>query len=142
MLDATLSQDPLKVMFVEYLEAEFIARTCFEVIRAIDVAAGQYRLQEWDRAQEWERDEVRDLVRFAVADPDGTAHTLHLSWMTARKADGWSYGPYRADAKGKTHPNLDAFYVLPEREVAKFYAVKAVVRALRNPHRSTLQGTA
>jgi len=59
------------------------------------------------------------------------AKSVHETWMSARLAEGWVWGPLRDDAK-KEHPCLVAYDDLPESERLYDYSTaRAVVRALR-----------
>lgn len=103
-----------------------IAQAVHESIRAYQAALGERASPPWEQAgemQQWSR----DAVEFALSHP--TPGAQHEEWISAKRRDGWTFGPTKDLAK-KTHPSLVPFDQLPESEKAKDAMLIAVVQAL------------
>lgn len=103
-----------------------IAQAVHESIRAYQAALGQCVSPPWGEAgemQQWSR----DAVEFALGDP--TPEAQHEEWSSAKRRDGWTFGPTQDSAR-KTHPRLVPFDQLPESEKTKEAIIIGVVKAL------------
>lgn len=106
-----------------------IARVCHEVNRAYCNAMGDASQPSWEDAPEWQKASAINGVQFAAANPNATPEDMHISWMTAKIADGWVYGGVK-DAVAKTHPCMLPYRELPRDQRIKDYLFRAVVKAL------------
>jgi len=82
-----------------------IAKICHEVNRAFCQHIGDFSQKPWEDAEGWQRESAAQGVEWRLANPDAPDSAQHDSWMAAKVADGWVYGPVK-DSKAKTHPDL------------------------------------
>ena len=108
---------------------EPVARVIHAAIRTWSTAHGQPDMPDWDAAPQWMKDSTFASIKFVLENPDADAGAQHVQWMEQRRAQGWSYGPVRDEAR-KTHPMLVPFGQLPIMEQKKDDLVSAIVRAL------------
>ena len=108
---------------------EPIARVIHAAIRTWSTAHGQPDMPDWDVAPQWMKDSTFASIQFVLDHPDADGGAQHLQWMNHRRAQGWTYGPVRDEAR-KTHPMLVPFDQLPIMEQKKDDLVSAIVRAL------------
>lgn len=106
-----------------------IARVCHEVNRAYCNAIGDETQLPWEHAPQWQRDSAIKGVEFIIANPGAPASATHDSWLEAKRADGWKYGPVKDEA-AKTHPCFLPYEDLPPEQRTKDYLFGAVVRAM------------
>ena len=114
------------------VQIEKIARVCHEANRAYCSTLGDESQQPWELAPAWQRDSAIAGVRFQLANPDAPASASHASWLEHKRADGWTYGPVKDEAK-KEHPCFVAFEELPAWQQRKDHLFKAIVSALASP---------
>lgn len=70
-----------------------------------------------------------DGVEFHLAHPDASPAASHDHWLTAKEADGWTWGP-RKNPETREHPCCVPFDQLSPEQRAKDYLFRGVVRAL------------
>lgn len=87
---------------------------------------------EWGHAPAWQRESIRDAVRFwfkvGLEDPE-LEKLSHENWMRQRLAGGWRLGPMK-DTVAKTHPCLVEYTELPEGQRRKDTVVVQAFRAV------------
>ena len=86
----------------------------------------------WDDpacTEEMKASSERSALAMLVS-PDLSAEEEHDRWWAERKAQGWTYGPIRDNAK-KKHPSMKPFKELPLGEQLKDLARIAMVKELR-----------
>ena len=108
---------------------EAIARVIHAAIRTWSTAHGQPDMPDWDVAPQWMKDSTFASIQFVLEHPDADAGAQHVQWMNQRRAQGWTYGPVRDEAR-KTHPMLVPFDQLPIMEQKIDELVSAIGRAL------------
>ncbi len=112
------------------MNVEEIAKICHEVNRGLCVALGDHSQLEWDFAEQWQRDTMRDGVRHALrTDIEVAAETSHEHWMQDKIEAGWIYGEPK-NAVLKIHPCLLPFADLPPTQQLKDRLFITVVRGL------------
>ena len=116
---------------VKAVEVELIARVAHEVNRTYCKSIGDHTQLHWDEAPEWQRDSAVHGVEFCLDNPESTPAQIHDSWMKAKIADGWVYGPFKSSAM-KQHPCLVPYAELPEAQKIKDYLFRSVVDAFRS----------
>jgi hypothetical protein len=109
---------------------EMIARTCHEVNRAYCIGLGDLSQLPWDQAPDWQRESVRNGVRFHIANPGSSPAASHENWLKEKIEQGWVYGPVK-DAEAKTHPCCLPYEDLPEAQKTKDRLFIAVVGSLK-----------
>lgn len=108
---------------------EKVAAVYHEVSRAYHRALGTENIETWDVASEPKRQAAIEEVRFVISHPHATAATKHESWMAKKRADGWSFGPYK-DLDTKKDPRFISYHLLPQEQRVKEYIALAVVRSI------------
>lgn len=108
---------------------EMIAATSHEANRAYCRVLAEHHAP-WDEAPEWQRESVRQGVRFHLEHPDATPEDSHKNWLRQKQADGWTWGP-KKDAEAKTHPCMTDYQNLPLEQRMKDSIFKSIVDALR-----------
>lgn len=108
---------------------ERIARVCHEVNRAYCATIGDETQPTWDMAPEWQKQSARDGVRGVLDGSITTPSQSHDSWLSAKEADGWKYGPVK-DAEKKEHPCCVPYCDLPSEQKAKDAIFCAIVMHL------------
>ena len=84
----------------------------------------------WEDAPQWQRDSALAGVEAHIASGlTMTPEQTHESWLAAKAADGWVYGPVK-DAEAKTHPCCVPYDQLPEAQRVKDHLFRAIVHAL------------
>jgi hypothetical protein len=119
-MDATASQ------------IEVIAAACHSAWYAYTVLALGEEGDEWGCAPEWQKDSIRDAVRFWLSlgpDASDIERKSHENWMRQRLAGGWRFGPVK-DTYAKTHPCLVDYSSLPETQRKKDTVVVQAFRAV------------
>jgi hypothetical protein len=111
---------------------EQIARVCHEVNRAYCASIGDHSQPAWEDAPDWQRKSATDGVAFTLANPGATPKDSHGSWLAAKAADGWKYGPVK-DPEAREHPCFVPYEQLPQEQRSKDYLFQAVVRAIGVP---------
>lgn len=107
-----------------------IAKICHEVNRGYCEAIGDTSQAPWDAAAEWQRKSAIQGVQFALDNPDATAEDQHNSWLAAKDADGWKYGPIK-NLEKREHPAFLPYEELPQEQKIKDHLFRAVVEAIR-----------
>jgi hypothetical protein len=105
-----------------------IAIICHEANRAYCATIGDDSQLPWAEAPQWQRDSIIAGVEFRLANPDAGPDGSHNSWLAAKEADGWKYGPVK-DAEKKEHPCFVPYDQLPEDQKRKDYLFIAICNA-------------
>lgn len=105
-----------------------IAEVCHEANRAFCRTIEDYTQLPWALAAEWQRNSAIDGVAFAIDNPNAAASAQHDSWLAAKKADGWTFGPAK-EPRTKEHPCMVPYEQLPAEQRLKDHLFKAVVAA-------------
>jgi len=108
---------------------EQIAEVCYEANRALCRSHDDFSFGPWAEAPQWQRDTNIAGVVFCIANPNAGDSASHDSWMRAKLADGWQYGPTK-DAEAKLHPCIMPFEDLPAHQQVKDKLFRAIVAAL------------
>lgn len=108
------------------LTIEAVAKFCHEINRAYCQALGDDSQLPWEEAPDWQRASAMKGVQFCLENPDAPASANHEAWLEVKKADGWSFGKVKDEAK-KEHPCFVPYEQLPVEQKAKDYLFKAVV---------------
>jgi hypothetical protein len=111
------------------IDEKTIARVAHEINRAYCQALGDHSQSEWEEATQWQRASAIHGVQFHLTNPDAGPEASHESWMTGKKADGWTRGPVK-DPVAKQHPCMVPFAELPREQQAKDFLFRAVVHSL------------
>ena len=106
-----------------------VARIAHEINRAYCEAIGDESQKPWNTAPDWQKDSAMNGVRFLVKNPDSTPEDSHNSWLDAKKADGWEWGPMK-DEELKRHPCLVNYEDLPQEQKVKDFLFSAVVLSM------------
>lgn len=109
-----------------------IAQVTYEANRAYCATIGDYSMQTWGVAPEWQRETNIKGVRFHLETLRGgvtpAPSASHESWMEEKRRDGWRYGPVkRADLK--EHPCFVPYEELPSAQKLKDHLFGHVVKA-------------
>lgn len=107
-----------------------IARTCHQANKVLCEANDDFTQQDWDNAQEWQKESAIKGVAFRIANPDAPESAQHDAWMKDKVESGWIYGEVK-DAEKKTHPCIVPFSELPEFQQKKDKLFCAIVDALK-----------
>lgn len=118
-------------------DIEQCARICHEANRAVCVANGDMSQVGWDEAPDWQRDSVRDGVKFHFEHPWAEERESHDKWMERKLREGWTYGPVK-DVARKQHPCLLPRYALPQNEQVKDTLFKAICAGFAKAKREAL----
>lgn len=110
---------------------ENIAMAAHEVNRAYCASLGDDSQAPWADAPEWQQASALAGVKMHLANPDATPENSHESWLAAKQADGWKYGPVK-DAEKKEHPCFMPYADLPAEQKTKDYLFRGVVHALKD----------
>jgi hypothetical protein len=108
---------------------EIAARTAHEVNRAYCRSLGDESQPTWALAPEWQRQSAIKGVEFVRDNPTADAASQHESWLSEKKATGWTYGPVK-DTAAKTHPCFVPYDQLPKDQQLKDALFGASVRAV------------
>ena len=108
---------------------ENIAGVCHEANRAYCATLGDTSHPTWENALEWQKEPVRNGVRFALANPGVTPAESHANWLAEKAASGWKFGPVK-DLGKKEHPCFLPYEEMPEEQKRKDAIFLGVVRAL------------
>ena len=109
---------------------EYIAKVSYAVNRAYCESLGDFSFGSWEDAPEWQRAANRAGVNFHLCHPEAPPSESHESWLSMKKADGWTYGSKKLPEK-KMHPCMVPFEDLPQAQQAKDFIFKAVVESLK-----------
>lgn len=107
-------------------DIEFVARIAHETNRAYCRRLGDDSHLPFDEAPDWQRNSAIAGVQAIVDHPDMGPEASHASWMEAKTADGWQWGPYK-DPEKKTHPCMLPYGELPKEQRLKDTIFVAVV---------------
>jgi hypothetical protein len=108
---------------------EKIAEVAHEVNRAYCAAIGDTSQPAWQDAPEWQRFSALDGVRAHIENASMTPEESHESWMAAKQAAGWVWGPVK-DPEKREHPCMVPYSELPLEQRIKDYLFGAVVQAM------------
>jgi hypothetical protein len=108
------------------MKIEDIARICHEANRAYCIGIGDTSQLHWDDAPQWQRDSAVKGVEFRLANPFASNSATHDSWLAAKEADGWTYGPIK-DAEKKQHPCFVPYDELPKEQQGKDHLFANIV---------------
>jgi hypothetical protein len=106
-----------------------IARACHEINRAYCAAIGDLSQLPWEEAPEWQRDSAIGGVDHAMNNRAASPEDSHNSWLRAKYAAGWKYGPIK-NIDTKEHPCCVPYEQLSMTQRAKDHIFLAVVRNL------------
>lgn len=107
-----------------------VARICHEANKALCESHGDLSQSSWEDAPLWQQESAIVGVHFHLEHPDATPEDSHNSWLEVKRADGWTYGLVKDEAK-KEHPCFVAYDRLPREQQAKDYLFRGIVHALR-----------
>jgi len=107
-----------------------IAMVAHEVNRAYCASLGDHSQPAWPDAPDWQKASALAGVKMHLANPDATPENSHESWLAAKAADGWKYGPEK-DAQKKEHPCFMPYADLPAEQKAKDFLFRGVVHAMK-----------
>lgn len=111
------------------MKREVIAQVAHEVNRAYSASLGDMSHLPWAKAGDAQRASILAGVDMHLANPSSTPQDQHGAWLTAKTADGWTYGEVKDDEK-KTHPCLLPYDQLPQDQRSKDWIFKMVVAQL------------
>lgn len=106
---------------------ELCARAAHEVNRAYCLAIGDDSQLPWDTAPDWQKSSARNGVDGVLA--GNTPEQSHESWLAQKKAEGWSYGAVKDQAKLE-HPCFVPYQELPAAQKLKDELFVNVVAAV------------
>lgn len=106
-----------------------IAKICHQANKALCETIGDYTQNDWEGAQQWQRDSSISGVEFAVNNPISPASAQHDSWLADKVAAGWKYGPVK-NVDIKEHPCIVPYDELPLNQRLKDHLFKAVVNVI------------
>lgn len=109
-------------------EIECITVAAYEAHRQYCLLMGDKSHVRWDELDS-DLKRVAKQATVRVATHGATAEESHQAWVTAKKADGWTYGPTKNTAT-KEHPCLIAFAELPAEQQAKDILWTSVIKAM------------
>lgn len=125
-------QEVPPISVVGAISPELIAELTYEINRTYCKHLGDQSFPNpWATAEEWQKNTNRQGVQAHLRDPSLSAKRSHTSWMQAKLADGWVYGPTK-DAEKKTHPALLPYEALSPEVKLKDFLFKTVVDTLRH----------
>lgn len=103
------------------------AKAAHAANRAYCEAIGDPVMPDWQNAPDWH---ISSLMQGVVSVLKGNGpEKNHESWLEARRADGWKYGPVKDEGK-KEHPCLVAYASLPPTQQVKDLIFVEVVQAM------------
>ena len=106
-----------------------IAKICHDANKSICEINGDNSQVEFNKAPSWQQNSAMQGVEFCLMNPNAPASANHESWLAAKEADGWKYGPVK-DAEKKEHPCMVDYDQLPEEQQMKDHVFKAIVASL------------
>lgn len=106
-----------------------IAQIAHEANRAYCKTLGDDGQPAWENAPDWQVASALDGVKAVRANPDMTPEESHMSWLTHKLRDGWTYGPVKDPVK-KEHPCMVLYSELPAEQRAKDAIFTSIVKAL------------
>lgn len=114
---------------------ELIAAACHQAWYAYAVLALGEDGEPWQSAPAWQKESIRDGVRFwdacsDVCSIEELCEASHRNWCTYKREDGWVYGPAK-DPDKKTHPCLCPYDRLPPSQRKKDRVVVEAYLAMR-----------
>ena len=108
-----------------------IAKVCHEANRAYCAAIGDHSQLPWEEAPEWHRASAIGGVQFHIDNPYAGPRGSHESWLRAKVASDWIYGPTK-DPVAKTHPCMLPYDHLPPDQRLKDALFVGIVHALKS----------
>jgi hypothetical protein len=102
----------------------FVAKMAYEAMRTFCNSLGEKKPAFEDITPEV-RAGLMAQVKFLSAVPLATADQLHDEWRRIKVAQGWMYDEERDDKK-KTHPLMQSFSRLTQRQRMKSYILLAM----------------
>lgn len=122
-----MSPPPTPPLVLDILD---VARIIHEANRAVQRTTGEEVNPSWEAAPDWMVESTLQGIQGVL---EGNApEQSHESWMAARLADGWVYGPEK-DVARKIHPCLVPYDELPPEQQLKDRLFVAIVRACIAP---------
>lgn len=137
-------------------KTEILAAACHSAWYAYTVIGLGEDGEPWDKAPDWQKDSIRDGVRFWEGQLKGFKATAgsfdteqdyeaavvewarrhlpersHENWMLHKRNHGWVYGAEK-DVEKKTHPCMVPYSDLPEEQRAKDVVVVEAFLAVRS----------
>ena len=106
-----------------------IAIICHNVNRAYCQALGDASQPTWADAPQWQRESAILGVELHMTHPEDGPEASHVSWLAAKVADGWKYGPVK-NAEKKEHPCCVTYNQLPVAQQAKDFIFCEIVHQL------------
>lgn len=110
---------------------DYVAARAHEANRLYCQAIGDNSQPDWADAPEWQKESVRNGVKFHVAFPDAGPAASHENWLAEKEWDGWKYGPVK-DPEKKEHPCFLPYDQLPLEQRRKDEIFIAVVEQYRD----------
>lgn len=111
------------------LSSAVVAEIVHNALAAYDAALQTASPPRWADAPKWMKQSALEAVERFRRDASDGPEREHQSWMAAKIADGWKYGPGK-DAKRKTHPMLLDYAQLPESVRTRDRLLVAIVQTL------------
>ena len=107
-----------------------IARICHEVNKVYCESHGDHSQVSWNDAPEWQKISALRGVQGILSGSITTPEQSHESWLTEKKATGWTYGPIK-DVDKKEHPCFVPYIELPASQQLKDALFFAIVNATK-----------
>lgn len=111
------------------MNIEHIAKIVHEANKAYCETIGDFTQNNWEDAEQWQKDSAIKGVFAVIQNPEITPQFLHDAWCTDKISCGWAYGAEK-NADKKTHPCLVAYDQLPIEQRIKDFLFGAIVRVL------------
>ncbi len=108
---------------------EQIAEVAYETNKAYCLSIGDNSFVLWCNAPEWQKETLRNGVKFHIDNPDVGRSASHENWLKEKYANGWKYGKVK-DPEKKEHPCCVSYEELPPEQRVKDALFIGVVRAL------------
>ena len=106
---------------------EALAAAAHEVNRIYCKTLGDDPQPRWEDAPDWHRSSVISGVGGVLR--GNTPRQVHEAWLSAWRADGWTYGKVK-DVDKKEHPCMLPYNKLPRPQQVKSTLFVEVVRLL------------
>lgn len=85
----------------------------------------------WEETTEQYQNGIMEGVAFVLSTPNIKESDSHENWLSAKKADGWVWGPAKDESK-KEHPCMLPYSELPAEQKAKDKIFIATVLSMRS----------
>jgi hypothetical protein len=107
---------------------EKVAEQAHEANRIYCRTIGDGSQKCWADCPQWQKDSALAGVKAVAENPEITPAQLHASWVDAKAAAGWVYGPVK-DEVAKTHHCIVPYDELPLSQRVKDTVFSAVVKS-------------